>query len=52
MRWGSPTSVSVSIRTTPQRVWTNAEAVSEWAGNLVAFTVNNSRIVTAVEVLS
>jgi hypothetical protein len=52
MRWGSPTSVSVSIRTTPQRVWTNAEAVAEWAGNLVAFTVNNSRIVTAVEVLS
>jgi hypothetical protein len=51
MRWGAPTSSPVYIRTTPPRMWTNAEAAAEWAGNLVAFTVNNSRVVTAVEVL-
>jgi hypothetical protein len=51
MRWGSPTSTAVRITTTPPRMWTNAEAVAEWAGHLVAFTVNNTRTVTAVEVL-
>jgi hypothetical protein len=52
MKWGSSASSPVRIRTTPPRMWTNAEAVAEWGGHLVAFTVNNARTVTAVEVLS
>jgi hypothetical protein len=51
MRWGSLTSTAVHITPTPHRTWTNAQAVAEWAGHTVAFTVNNQRTVTAVEVV-
>jgi hypothetical protein len=49
--WGSGTSTATTISLTPPRAMTASEAAAEWGGHLVAFTITNSRIVTAVEVL-